>query len=89
MYSQVYTTQHVERVKELVDLRIRGLGSCRGVQLFLKHKSCPLDKDYVPLELRDALRRQETLEAHCTNEWDREMDEPDSLPRPPWEQDVR
>lgn len=88
MYSQVYTTQQVERVKELVDLRIRGLGSCRGVQLFLKHKSCPFGKDYVPIELRDALRRQEKLDAHCTNEWDREMDEPDSLPRPPWEQDV-
>ena len=86
MLSQVFTTQHVMKVQELANLRIRGIGACRGVQIFLQPRPCPLDDDSVPPSLREPLRRQQEVKAQCTNEWDREMDEPDSLPRPPWEE---
>ena len=85
IFSRVYTTQHIAQVEELSDLRIRGVGQCRAVRIFLKHRQCPLEPSSVPAALREALRRQQELEVHCTHVWDREMEDPDSLPPPPWE----
>ena len=76
--TQLYTTSDIQRVEELNNLAIRGIGACRGIRLFLKMKPMDTTSNIRRID-HSALTRQWGLPHHRSHGWDRIKEEPDSL----------
>lgn len=88
-FSVTYTTDDIEKIDDLEDIRIRGIGICRAIRLRLKAKDNPLSvsdnqkttRESSSSRMKLELERQHNLKEHLTHDWDRLEEKSDTLPR--------
>jgi Melibiase len=70
---EVYTTKHIRRIEKIDDLKIRGMGQCQAVQLYLKTLSnANVDHMATPRKYQTALNmHRQRAEGQNVNPWTR------------------